>query len=149
MAVEKVVKEGYHCVSSLATSHSIDEVVDLFRGESILTFNKLIAIHLAWYSLTSNTKESALPWRQEIHRSGLEGVRGEVHLLCKIKAVMHFSRCTMERSLLVDCLHSFTCLPIEWPLSGRMIKVFFVWLEHLKEQQGTKGEINSNNCYYY
>ena len=49
-------------------------------------------VYLPWDSFTANAKDGRLPRCKEVDWAGLQRVAGVMHLLCKVKRVMHIDR---------------------------------------------------------
>ena len=49
-------------------------------------------VYLPWDSFTANAKDGHLPRCKEVDWAGLQQVAGVMHLLCKIKRVLHIDR---------------------------------------------------------
>ena len=49
-------------------------------------------VYLPWDSFTANAKDGRLPRGKEVDWAGLQRVAGVIHLLCKVKRVMHIDR---------------------------------------------------------
>ena len=49
-------------------------------------------VYLPWDSFTANAKDGHLPRCKEVDWAGLQQVAGVMHLLCKVKRVLHIDR---------------------------------------------------------
>ena len=122
VVVEEVVEEADDCVGALSrVTGFVDEVMDLPGN-----------------SLTTHSKHRTLPRGLKVDGPWLQGVVRVVHLLGKVKGVVHPLRRGEHVIYHVELVHSVLgllhCSPVVGPLSGGTKEMFLCCSKSLQQQ---------------